>query len=202
VALPLAVVTLGKVEATYDKILGSTAPPYDELLQMFTVSNDWSSMRTSSSAWDAYCRDQEGICWTNMRQAMERLRRALALAIKTNPSVGASYAGLAALLGIKTGIARKGAATKRLNKAAIAKGEAPTHGLVGKRRKKAAAKVTGAPAAPTPTTSSVPANAATPVAAPAQSVPTAAASTAPVTATPVAAAPVANGASSVNGAGH
>jgi hypothetical protein len=58
---------------------------------MFTVSNQWSSMRTASSAWDVYCRDQEGICWTSMRQAMARLRPAMALAVRTNPSVGTTY---------------------------------------------------------------------------------------------------------------
>ena len=150
VALPLAVNDLAKF-TSYAQVIGTTAPPYAEVLQCFEVSNEWSSMRTSSSAWDAYCQSQEGICWTTMRATMDRLQPAFMLAATTDPSLLTKMAGLATLLGVKKAIAQKGVATKRANKKAIAEGKAPVHGLIGKQRKKAADKAIVASATPAST---------------------------------------------------
>jgi hypothetical protein len=139
VALPLAVTDL-KNFTNYMQVIGGTAPPYDAILQMFEVTNEWSSMRTASSAWDAFAVDQEGICWRSMRAAMERLRPAFYLAAMGDPSLTTKFAGLATLLGVKKMIARKAVSTKRANKKAVAEGKAPVHGQVGKKRKKAADK--------------------------------------------------------------
>jgi hypothetical protein len=57
VALPLAVRDLGNFK-NYDAVVGTTAPPFAEVQQVFGVTYAWSSMRTASSAWDAYARDQ------------------------------------------------------------------------------------------------------------------------------------------------
>jgi hypothetical protein len=216
VALPLAVNDLAKF-TRYAQVFGGTAPPYAEVLQCFEVTNQWSSMRTSSSAWDAYCESQEGICWTTMRATIDRLRPAFLLAATTDPSLATQLPGLYTLLDVKKGIAQKGAATKRANKKAIAEGKAPVHGKVGKQRKKAADKAILASVAPA-TTSAAPTAAAPAPTATATPV----AVTGPVTvAAPAAAAapiaPVANGApppatpasggtsplvNGVNGTGH
>jgi hypothetical protein len=139
VALPLAIRDLGNF-ASYATVIGTTAPPVDEVLSTFEVANEWSTMRNASSAWDQYSRDQEGIAWTIMRSMMDRLKPAFVLAAKTNPSIATKYAGLATLLGAKTVSAQKAAATKKKNKQDEAEGKTATHGQVGKAREKAAAK--------------------------------------------------------------
>ncbi|MGO9710582.1 MAG: hypothetical protein ACLQBL_17070 [Polyangiaceae bacterium] len=139
VALPLAITDLGNF-TSYTTTLGSTAPPIADVLQTLDVTSDWSTMRNAAAAWDAYCRDQEGICWTTMRTLMDRLTPSFQLAVKGNPSLATTYAGLATLLGAKAVSAKKSVATRTKNKAEVAAGNAPTHGLVGKAHQKAAAK--------------------------------------------------------------
>jgi hypothetical protein len=139
VALPHALADLRSF-ASYPAILGAAVPPLAELVQAFDVSKQWSTMRNASSAWDAYCRDQEGLAWIVMRTLMDRLKPAFLLAVKTNPSLASTYAGLAALLGAKTVTAHKSAATRKRNKQDVAEGKLPTHGQVGKAQTKAAAK--------------------------------------------------------------
>jgi hypothetical protein len=139
IALPTAVRNLRSF-TDYAQIIGATAPPYEEVLQFFVVVSQWSTMRIAASAWDAYCREQEGMGWMTMRTLMDRLRPAFLLAAKTNPSVMTKYSGLATFLGAKKAIASKGVATKKANKESKAKGEPQTHGKVGKAKQRAAAK--------------------------------------------------------------
>ncbi len=209
ITLPLAVADLVKF-TNYTAVLGTTAPPYDEIVPTFTVTNEWSTMRTASSAWDVYSQAQEGICWTVMRPAMDTLKAAFALAAGRDPSLLAKYPGLSALLDAKQAIAQKAASTKRLNKKAIAEGKPPIHGGVGKKRLKAANKAIVAAAgtsagAAAPSQSASVASAPAPVAAPVV-VTAPAVSVAPVAAViGVSAVPAsaANGvASTANGAGH
>jgi hypothetical protein len=139
IALPRAVSNLQGF-SDYAQIIGATAPPYEEVLQFFEVVSQWSAMRTASTAWDAYCREQEGMGWATMRALMDRLRPAFLLAAKTNRSVMTKYSGLATFLGARSASASKAAATKKANKESKAKGEPQTHGKVGKASKRAAEK--------------------------------------------------------------
>jgi hypothetical protein len=125
---------------SYTQVIGGTAPPHDEVLSTFEITAAWSAMRTASQAWDAYARDQEGLCWRVIRPAMESLKGAFDLAAARDASLVAKFAGLAALLGTRQSIAKKAVATKRLNKKDIQEGKQPTHGAVVKRRKKASDK--------------------------------------------------------------
>jgi hypothetical protein len=138
-ALPKAVSDL-KNFTNYTQVLGETAPPYAQVLQALTVANAWSSMRTESAAWDAFCAAQEGISWTTLRTQMERLQPSFDLAASGTSNVGTLFPNLATLLGAKKVIARKGASTRKMNKEAEAKGEPQVHGSVGKKRKRAAEK--------------------------------------------------------------
>jgi hypothetical protein len=139
-ALPGAVSDLQRFEADFAQMLGATGLPYDQVLQGFTVANQWTTMRKASAAWDDYCQMQEGIAWTTLRAMMDRIKPVWEVAVASDPSLAATYPSLAVLFGAKKAIAQKAAATRRLNKAAIAKGEAPIHGVVGKKRQRRAAK--------------------------------------------------------------
>jgi hypothetical protein len=197
-ALPTAVKDMTNF-TNYSQVLGDTAPPYGQVLQALIVANAWSSMRTESAAWDAFCGAQEGLSWTTLRAQMERLQPSFALAEAGSSNVATLYAGLATLLGAKKVIARKGASTRKMNKEAEAKGEAPVHGRVGKTRQRKAEKAAYATATAIPAnaTASAPTSTATQGgAAPTTTTGTSQVSTA---ATPAASAPSGG---PPNGAGH
>jgi hypothetical protein len=161
IALPRAVSNLQGF-SDYAQIIGATAPPYEEVLQFFEVVSQWSAMRTASSAWDAYCREQEGMGWATMRALMDRLRPAFLLAARTNPSVLKKYSGLAMFLGARAASASKAVATRKANKERKAKGEPPTHGKAGKAKQRAAAKAALAAQLQAPVTQAAPAASAVP----------------------------------------
>src|SRR5580700_8175442 len=120
--------------------MGTSAPSYQETLALVTVGNQWSAMRTASSAWDAYCVDQEGLGWATLRPVMDRLRPLFDIAVTADPTLLVKLPSLATLLGARTAIAVRGAATRQRNRQAKAKGEPQTHGKVGKTRKREAEK--------------------------------------------------------------
>jgi hypothetical protein len=125
---------------SYTQVMGTSAPSYQETLALFTVVYQWSAMRTSSSAWDAFCVDQEGLGWATLRPVMASLRPMLEAAMKADATLAVKVPALVALLGARTAIAMKGAATRQRNRAAKAKGEPETHGKAGKTRKRAEEK--------------------------------------------------------------
>ncbi len=137
--LAQAVKNLGQF-ANYTQMMGASAPSYEETLALFTVVYQWSAMRTSSSAWDAFCVDQEGLGWTTLRPVMASLRPMLEAAMRADPTLAVKLPALVTLLGARTAIAMKGAATRQRNRQAKAKGEPQTHGQAGKARKRAEEK--------------------------------------------------------------
>jgi hypothetical protein len=137
--LPAAVKNLAQF-ASYAQVMGPYAPPFEETLALFTVVNQWSAMRTASSAWDGYSVDQEGLGWATLRPVMERLRPLFDIAVNADPTLLVKLPSLGRLLGARTVIAQKGAATRKRNKQSKAKGEPQTHGKVGRTRKRAEEK--------------------------------------------------------------
>jgi hypothetical protein len=138
-ALPGAVTDLQRC-TSFAQIFGATGLPYAQVLQAFEVASAWSTMRNETAAWDTYCQTQEGICWGVLRTIMDSLKPAFEVATTGNPSLATTLPSFATLFGAKKAIALKSASTRRLNKAAVARGEAPTHGGVGKQRLRAAEK--------------------------------------------------------------
>ena len=199
VAMPDAVVELRSF-FEYAATLGKGVPPQADVVQAFDLGSQWAVMRVAAFAWDKYASVQEGIAWTGIRGQMDRLKPAFQLAAAADPTLLTKYPKLAALLGAKKAIAKKGLATKAMNKKAVANGEPPTHGAVGKKRKAAANKAIvtahAAASAPPPTPVAVTPHPTGTLAA----LPKADSLTVVVTATPPAAAPlVVNGS---NGATH
>jgi hypothetical protein len=97
-------------------------------------------MSRATKDWEKYCHTQEGMAWLIIRSMMDRLRPAYDLAVIGDESIKSTMPGLATLLGAKKAIAQKAVSTRRANRLAIANGEAPTHGAVGKKRVKSAQK--------------------------------------------------------------
>ncbi|HEY2517133.1 MAG TPA: hypothetical protein VGI39_39945 [Polyangiaceae bacterium] len=138
-ALPGAVEDLKRF-TSYVAVFGVTGLPYAQVVQAFDVASQWSNMRRESHAWDEYTLVQEGLCWAVLRSFMQRLVPVFAMAIAADPSLAATFPSLTALLGARKAIAQKAVATRKANNTAKAKGEAQTHGVIGKRRQRAAEK--------------------------------------------------------------
>jgi hypothetical protein len=137
--VPAAVKELGEF-IDYAAVLGATAPPAAQLAEALDIGGQWSSMRNLTDAWDGYCRFEEGVAWRSIRGMMERLKPTWALAVTADPTLAVKYPNLASLLAAKQQNAKLGAATRALNRQAIAEGKPPTHGAIGKKRKRAAEK--------------------------------------------------------------
>ena len=158
--MPQALIDLSKF-IDFDKMFSGIGLTQTEITQVLATGNDWSTMRVATTQWDLYCILQEGYSWRAIRAALLRLEQAFVLAAQANPSLVTLYPGLSSLLGAKKSIAQKGASTRRLNKAAKAKGEPEIHGVVGKQRQRRAQKAALAngspatPAAPAPTAGTV-----------------------------------------------
>ena len=148
-------------------VLTAKAPPRDELVPVLTIAMLWSSMRKQTANWDAYAKTEEGLAWATARPLIDELRDAYNFAVQIDPSLRTRCANLAAFLGAKQQIAKKGAATRTLNRQATAAGEPAYHGAVGKARKRADEKAAAAAAkASTKNSATPPAGGASPAAAP------------------------------------
>jgi hypothetical protein len=157
-SLPGAVEDLKRF-ASFVQVFGVTGLPYAQVLQAFDVGNQWSSMRTASTAWDKYAQTQEALAWVTLRSMMDRLGPLFGIAAASDPSLAVTFPSLAALLGAKKTIAQKAVTATRLNRVAKAKGEPATHGAAAKRRQRAAEKALaakGAAASSTTVASSAP----------------------------------------------
>jgi hypothetical protein len=152
VVLAAAISDVGKIP-NYAAIEAVTAIPQAQLVQMLQLGSAWTSMHNKSSAWDAFCRTQEGVAWSGIRVMMTKVKPAFELAMAADPSLRTRLPGLTALLGAQKAIAQRGVSTKEMNKKAVAEGKAPVHGKVGKSRKRSAEKaaLAGTTAAPPPT---------------------------------------------------
>ena len=140
----------------FDQTVGALAPAQAEVTEALTEAKQWSAMCQATDAWMGYARLMEGLAWRRVRTQMRSLRPALALAVERDPKLAEQYGGLMALLGAPSAAARAGVAVRVANRKAVAAGEAPTHGKVGKRRQRkaekaalAAAVAAGAPPPPT-----------------------------------------------------
>ncbi len=131
---------LARFASTYTSVLGTTAPPLDHVVDGLTVAGGWTTLRVASAAWDAYCATEEGLAWQALRPLLDKLTTAFNLAADTDKSLLSEYPGLATLLGSRSVIAQKAATTRRLNRKAVSEGKPATHGVVGKRRLRAAEK--------------------------------------------------------------
>jgi hypothetical protein len=120
--------------------LGKAAPTQAEMVAVFDAASQWSVMRDATQRWSAYCSNEEGMAWLGVRACMSIVMPLLNAALAADPSLATSYPKLCALFGAKRSISMKAASTKTANKKSTAAGEPATHGAVGKKRQRAAAK--------------------------------------------------------------
>jgi hypothetical protein len=139
VAMPEAVDELRNF-VDWQVTLGKAAPTQAEMIAVFDAASQWSVMRDATQRWGAYCSNEEGMAWLGVRACMTVVMPLLNAALAADPSLATSYPKLCALFGAKSSIARKGASTKTANKRSHAAGEPATHGAIGKKRQRAAAK--------------------------------------------------------------
>jgi hypothetical protein len=126
------------------------------LLGVFGAASAWSSTRAKSSAFDEYCRTEEGLAWLDLRNTLRKVQPVIMQAIAADPVTAAQFTNLGRLLTAKSAAAQRAVATRKANKEKEAKGETVTRGYAAKAKQKAAAKAAlaeklaaqAAPAAP------------------------------------------------------
>jgi hypothetical protein len=124
----------------YAEVFGKTAPPLAYVQQTFDAATKWSANRVSTEVWDVYARSQEGASWSDVRAIIASLSPAFQLASRTDNTLARQFPALVRLFDVRKVIAARAVATRKANKKAIADGKSPTHGVVGKRATKKAAK--------------------------------------------------------------
>jgi hypothetical protein len=124
----------------YASVFGSTAPPLESILQSFGAANQWSLMRVRTIAWEAYCLQQEGLAWVDVRRLMNKLQPLFALASASDATLATRFPMMVKLFNAQRVIAQKGVVTRKANRKAIAEGKPPVKGKVGARRQRMAQK--------------------------------------------------------------
>jgi hypothetical protein len=110
------------------------------LLGVFGAASAWSSTRAKSSAFDEYCRTEEGLAWLDLRNTLRKVQPVIMQAIAADPVTAAQFTNLGRLLTAKSAAAQRAVATRKANKETEAKGETVTRGYAAKAKQKAAAK--------------------------------------------------------------
>ena len=183
----------------FAQAFGKTMPSLPVVLGTLDAAEQWSSMRAKSTAWDLFCRTQEGLAWKDAREIIASMKPAFNMATSVDSTIATQNPSIARLLTAATTIAQRSAATRKANRLLVQEGKPPTKGKVGKKAKKAA-EAAGASAAVPPPHVVPPAPAPSPAPqAPAPATPAPVSTVAPA---PVAVAPAPAGNETVNGAGH
>jgi hypothetical protein len=175
-------------------VFGKTAPPAASVEQGFTAASQWSTLLVATTLWFNYVRASTALAWQDSRALVEGLKAPYDLACSSDPTLATANPSLTRLLGNAKAISKKAVATRKANAQAVKEGKPPTHGKVGKARKKRAA------AAAYDAATTAPASAPPPVTVPAAPSPAVPPSAAPVATNGVTSG-VTSGAST-NGAAH
>jgi hypothetical protein len=138
-AMPDVVAELGRF-TEYASVFGKTAPPLTYVQQTFDAATQWSAMLVGMATWDEYARSQAGAAWSAVRDITASLSPAFELASKTDNTLARQFPALVRLFEARKVIAARAAATRKANKKAAADGKPQTHGTVGKRATRRAAK--------------------------------------------------------------
>jgi hypothetical protein len=134
----------------FDQLFSKSVAPASSVAQIFDAAEKWSTMRNASTAWDLFCRTQEGLSWKAARVLITKLKPAYAVAVAGDSAIATQNPSLNALLGAASDSAKRGIATRAANKQAKAEGKPPTHGKANKKAAKLAAEVAAAAAKATP----------------------------------------------------
>ena len=154
----------------YVGVFGKTAPSQAAMQQTLGSAYQWSLLRIQLNDWASFAQSQEATAWVNARGVIQRMAPALTLAIATDSQIGETSPSLGRLFGVRSSIAKRGAAVRSANAKLEDAGRAPYKGKAGKRRKKVdgEAALAAKLAAATPTSPVVVTHAATsPVVSPA-----------------------------------
>ena len=134
------VVTELQNSTDFTAIFGRTLPSVAIIIGLFNGGAQWSSARAKASAFDAYCRAQEGLVWIDLRNLIAKIKPVFEQAVSSDSSLAGEFPALGRLLGAQSAIAQRGVATRKANKAAAARGEPVVRGKAAKAKTKAAEK--------------------------------------------------------------
>jgi hypothetical protein len=148
----------------YTAVFGITAPDVGQLTQRLGVAYDWTMLLSQTAAFYKYARSQHGMAWKEALQMIDALKPPFDLASSANPALLNQYPAIARLLGAKTLVAKRAAASRARNQKTEA-AKAAAGGGAGTTTGAAATAATPATAAASPAAGEVNGAAASPAAA-------------------------------------
>lgn len=101
--------------ADYRTVFGIAAPDPGQLMQRLDVASRWTRLLAESSAWQRYVQAQQGVAWKEALVLLAQLKEPFRLASKANPDLRTEYRALARLLGARTDVAHRAAASRAKN---------------------------------------------------------------------------------------
>jgi hypothetical protein len=133
-------VTELKNSKDFSAIFGRTLPSVAIIIGLLDGGAQWSSTRAKASAFDAYCRAQEGLVWIDIRSLITKIKPVFEQAVIADSSLAGEFPSLGRFLAAQSAIAQRAVATRKANKEAQAKGEPVTRGKAAKAKTRAAEK--------------------------------------------------------------
>jgi len=116
-AIPEAIVDLERF-TDYSPQLGAAAPSLELLILLLKQELQWAELRRSTEAFLVYARSMEVLTWKRVRGNLDQLDRVYQAVVAQHPAFGEKHRGLARLLGATKEIGQRGAATRKLKRAA------------------------------------------------------------------------------------
>jgi hypothetical protein len=99
----------------YTAVFGIAAPDPSQLMQRLDVASQWTRLLAESNAWCRYVQSQQGVAWKEALVLLGQLKEPFRLAAKANPDLRIQYGALARLLGARTDVAHRAAASRAKN---------------------------------------------------------------------------------------
>jgi hypothetical protein len=119
----------------YAEQFGTAAPSPTSMADALENARAWSDKLQNAAAWYRYVKQEETLAWRHAQTVCDPFRVPFEFRLARDPSVGDEYPSVAVFLGAAKARAKKGAATRKRNRAAkeaaVAKPAAPAETSAG-----------------------------------------------------------------------
>lgn len=99
----------------YAAVFGIAAPDPAQLTERLDIASQWTGLLAESAAWHRYVQSQQGVAWKLALVLLGQLKEPFRLASRANPDLRIRYTALARLLGARTDVAHRAAASRAKN---------------------------------------------------------------------------------------
>ena len=105
---------------TYTSTFGPSMPTVGPFVVMLQNAAEWTTQRIALEAYLAYAKGQEGLAWKALRPHLDQAKEVYAVTVSKNTDVPVLFPALTRLFDGNVSVAKKGHATRKRKKAAMA----------------------------------------------------------------------------------